>query len=433
MNILENAMKRDTKNHLSVWSFNILLSLCVSLCSDAIGKTPFKEDLFIYYDKHAIAKTKLELSANRAGKDRKNAFDSLIDDANKALGQANESVTYKTMLPPSKNKNDYMSISRYWWPNKTSKSGLPWIRKDGKTNPDTQSDHVDRARLARLSFAIRNLGLAYYFTEEEKYAKKAVEMVLVWFLNEDTYMKPNLNFAQSVPGQKPRKSGILDGRDIPVEILDSVTMIKQSKHWNRSLDKHFNEWLKAYLKWLTNSRLGKQATKSTNNHGSWYHFHVAAVAFYIGDFETAKKFIKSAEKLVSTQIDTEGKQKHELERTRSYYYSIFNLDALTRIAIIANKLDIDFWRYETKDGVGIIKALDYMATYADGSVEWPYPHQGQQLLYLPQLFIRATNTLKNDRYKNALSVNFKKPSAFGKTTKNVKAYRQERFLFNTNY
>ncbi len=403
-----------------------VLTLLLLHSADAFGD----ENTFIYFDPHQLANLKAALTNNKVSLDTRSAFDLLISKANTALALKNESVVDKTIIPASGSKHDYLSISRYWWPSKNTKTGIPWVQRDGETNPDTQSDHVDRNRLERLAFAMRNLGLAYYLTGDEKYAKKASEKIETWFLDKDTYMKPNLKFAQSVPGRKPRKWGILDGRDIPVKVLDGVSMIKGSKHWNRSLDKSFNKWLKKYLKWLTKSSLGEQAAKIENNHGAWYHFHVIAVAYYLDELDTAKKFANKAKTLIGKQIDKHGKQTHELQRTRSYYYSTFNLDALTRIAIVSRKFGIDLWNYEAKDGASILTALDYLENYADGNVEWPYQNYGQQLLYLPPLFLRASNALNDGRYDKALAINFDKPSKFGKTTKNRNSYKLERFLFN---
>ena len=44
------------------------------------------------------------------------------------------SVMDKKELPPSKDKHDYLSYSRYWWPDPDKEDGLPYIRKDGVVN-----------------------------------------------------------------------------------------------------------------------------------------------------------------------------------------------------------------------------------------------------------------------------------------------------------
>lgn len=50
----------------------------------------------------------------------------------------------KTLVAASGNKHDYYSFPPYWWPNPDTKDGLPYIRKDGQTNPDANSDATDK-------------------------------------------------------------------------------------------------------------------------------------------------------------------------------------------------------------------------------------------------------------------------------------------------
>ena len=52
-----------------------------------------------------------------------------------------------------------------------------------------------------MNGAVQNLCLAYFLTGDEKYAAHAAKLLRVWFLDRDTYMKPNMNHAQFVPGR----------------------------------------------------------------------------------------------------------------------------------------------------------------------------------------------------------------------------------------
>ncbi|TVP98201.1 MAG: glycosyl hydrolase family 88, partial [Balneolaceae bacterium] len=98
-------------------------------------------------------------------------------------------VTDKTQLPPSGDNHDYMSIARYLWPDA---SGAYTInRGDGITNPEIYN--YDRPRLADISSAIYTLSLAWYFSNNEEYARKASELIHGWFLDETTRMNPNMN------------------------------------------------------------------------------------------------------------------------------------------------------------------------------------------------------------------------------------------------
>lgn len=57
----------------------------------------------------------------------------------------------KTLVAASGNKHDYYSFPPYWWPNPDTQDGLPYIRKDGQTNPDANSDATDKNRLVKMS------------------------------------------------------------------------------------------------------------------------------------------------------------------------------------------------------------------------------------------------------------------------------------------
>lgn len=122
----------------------------------------------------------------------------LIREADKNLTSNIITVMDKPMTPPSGDKHDYMSMGRYWWPNPATADGLPYIRKDGVVNPEV--DKLDRIPLGKAARSIYTLSLAFYLTNDEKYAAKAVENLSIWFINKDTKMNPNMNFGQTIPG-----------------------------------------------------------------------------------------------------------------------------------------------------------------------------------------------------------------------------------------
>ena len=120
-------------------------------------------------------------------------------DADQALKLPPPSVMDKTMTADSGDKNDYRSMGPYWWPDPSKPDGLPYIRKDGQRNPEL--DKLDRNKLGDMSKAVTTLGLAYYFSGDEKYAQKAVDFLNVWFLDAKTKMNPHLTYGQTIPGK----------------------------------------------------------------------------------------------------------------------------------------------------------------------------------------------------------------------------------------
>jgi hypothetical protein len=65
-------------------------------------------------------------------------YAALLKAAEKLLQHEPGSVMQKTAVPPSGDKHDYMSLAPYWWPNPATTHGLPYIRKDGETNPEVK-------------------------------------------------------------------------------------------------------------------------------------------------------------------------------------------------------------------------------------------------------------------------------------------------------
>lgn len=405
----------------------VLIFAFLIISFSAIAQKPL-----VQYDLMSLLELKTALKLKKVPQGTQKQYRKLLKKADELLDVENPTVINKKVMPPTKNKNDYLSVSRYWWPDTTKADGLPWIRKDGETNPDTQTDAVDRKRLGRMSGYAQTLSLAYFFSEDEKYAKKGISIVKTWFLNRETRMNPHLQFSQSVPGNpKSRRSGILDGRDIPVKVLDGVTLLSKSKNWSDEDDVKFNKWLFDYEMWLTISPTGIKGAEQENNHGSWYNYQVAALAYYNGNIELLKKAIDRTKELLDIQLDENGGQTHELKRTRSFFYSCFTLDAVTRIAIVAEKAGMPFWNYSSADnGKGISKALDFLMPAANGS-EWGYKttKKGLELAYLAPVLKRISGKIDNPKYEATYKVIYDKfLEKEKKTSKEKKIYRDANFI-----
>lgn len=376
-------------------SLFILSTFTVSLTTKAAQ--------YIQFNEENIQQVKTSLHNNNAHEITNRAYDFLLQNADLALTMTPPTVIDKKFNPPSNNKHDYLSISRYWWPDPKSSNGLPWIRKDGITNPDTQTDDVDRRRLGKVTNAIRNLSLAYYFSNNEKYAQKSVQLISTWFLDEKTRMNPHFQYSQSVPGNpKGRRSGILDGRLIPERVLDSLTLLSKSPHWTTQKNKQMNHWLNDYLTWLTTSKLGKSGAKQTNNHGSWYRFQVASLAWYLGQDKLLSQAINATKNSFNYQFTAEGAQEHELQRTRGFFYSAFNLRALSRIATIADKVDLSLWEYESDKGHTLKNGIDYLMPVTRGE-QWPHSSKKLDLSHLLPLLIEIMKYQPEAQYKTALT------------------------------
>jgi hypothetical protein len=332
------------------------------------------------------------------------AFSRLKGDADRALGGGTYSVVHKKLAPPSSDKHDYMSLAPYWWPNPNTPNHLPYVRRDGEVNPERDATS-DRKRLDGLVQSVKTLGLGYFFTGREEYAAYAAKLLRVWFLDDETKMNPHLRYAQAVPGRNVgRGAGIIETHNLP-ELIDAVRLLNGSKSWTPIDHKRLQDWFQAYLIWLIDSAEGKTESNSQNNHGSWYDVQVASYALFVGRDELAKKVLDEfLSRRIAKQIAPDGRQPQELARTRAWNYSIFNLAALFNAASIADKLEIDLWRYETPDKRGIRRALDWLVPFATGKSKWTYKEISEfQPEKLAPLLRQAALRDRDAAYERAVS------------------------------
>jgi hypothetical protein len=282
------------------------------------------------------------------------------------------SVMDKQDVPPSGSKHDYMSLAPYWWPDPASKNGLPFIRRDGHINPERYKVPDDR-EFNETRGAVHALALGYYFTGNQAYARRAVLLLRTWFLNPATRMNPNLNFAQAVPGVNTgRGTGLIDVHEMP-QLLDAITLLSDSPAMTSADKAGLRNWFMEYMKWLQTSKNGQDEAAAKNNHGSWYDQQLAGIALFLGDSDLARQVAQTAEtKRIAAQIKPNGSEPLELARTKSFSYSVFNLDALLRLAQVAEHVDVDLWTYRAPDGGSIRMALEYLLPFAEGKKKWTH-------------------------------------------------------------
>ncbi len=333
---------------------------------------------------------------------------SLIKDGDKLLSVKPGSVMDKQQNPPSGSKHDYMSLAPYFWPDSSKPGAVPYIRKDGERNPEIHLI-TDHAKADQLEKAVQSLALAYYFTGDEKYAKKASQFLHVWFLDSATKMNPNLQYAQAIKGvNEGRGTGVIETIGFST-ILNVVRLLDDSKFWTKHDKEQFNEWFSDYLNWMLESKNGKAEYNAKNNHGIWYDMQILSIELYLGKTGIAKEFITTTFKRVSEQIEPDGKMPLELARTAALSYSTFCLEAWFKTATLGDNIGVDLWHYSTSDGRCIKKALDWLLPYALGEKKWEYKqihdYSKKQLYYI---LLKAADRFQDDHYYNlAMSLKYK--------------------------
>lgn len=334
----------------------------------AAGTMPFKPRL-VLMDPLLLSTAKQQIQAGDPNLIP--AFKKMMSEADKALSAGPFSVTFKKHLPPSGNRHDFMSLAPYWWPDPQSPNGIPYIRRDGETNPER--NQYDRIPFWQLDSAVTTLALAYYFSGQEVYADHAAKLLRAWFLDEDTYMNPHLNYGEAIRGIcDGRAAGIIEGRAF-FRLADAMILLDGSKSWTEQDMEKIYKWYSQYLEWLLQSDIGKDEASKENNHGTWYEVQVSAIALFLNKTDVAEKFLNKIPNRIAAQIEPDGSQPFELVRTRAFHYSAMNVEALFNTAKLGEKVGLDLWNYTTADGRSMRRALEFLTDFAVQEKEWKYP------------------------------------------------------------
>ena len=295
----------------------------------------------------------------------------LLVKAERELKRQPVSVLDKSLVPPSGDKKDYISVGPYWWPDESKPDGLPWIQKDGQVNPASRTDGSDKPNMNDMLFQVSTLTLANYYTKQEKYGLYAAKLIDTWFLDPVTGMNPSLSFGQAVPGKSDgRKYGVIETRWF-VRLIDDVILLSQEGQLSPNQQSQFKQWISDYLTWLTTDELGVGACDVHNNHGTFCEAQVAAYAWFVGDTDKASKYVNRVFKTrLDKQVEPDGAQPDELSRTRPLHYSLFNLEAYFIAARVADHLGMDMWNYVTPKGISLKQALDFLIPAINKQGHW---------------------------------------------------------------
>ncbi|MDF9401483.1 MULTISPECIES: alginate lyase family protein [Vibrio] len=414
---------------------NKMLRLAASIGSFMFATNGFAAN-FVFLDEATLNTNRTILNSDKVTPSMNHSYQLLLEEAELAMVEGPFTVTDKGMIPPSGDKHDYLSISPYWWPDEGKSDGLPWIRHDGKTNPASKTNETDSTRIGHFTRSVRALALAYYFSQDEKYATQGIEYIRTWFINEDTKMNPNVNFGQGVPGVADgRRSGIIDTRTLVERTLDAIAILSQSAQWTKSDEQQITQWYSDYLDWLIVDDLsgGPQGEAySPNNHGTWYDYQVAGIAYFLGNEVLTKQMIQKGKMRVDTQFEKDGSQPHEVQRTRAYHYHYFSLDPLVGIAQLGDKVGIDLWHYTNKNGGSLAQGIQLMANYNDPQTKWPYAQKDKRrrVERMTPIYVKAGNAMQNQQWINlATSTDFS-PFTVRKNLAEVWAQRDIELLYS---
>lgn len=268
--------------------------------------------------------------------------------------------------------HDFYSEGDYWWPDSLNLDG-PYIRRDGETNPDNFVAH--RHAMIRFSSIVGNLTSAYLLTKDKKYVEVVMKHVRAWFINEETLMRPSLQYAQAIKGiATGRGIGIIDTVHL-MEVAQSLLQLEKAGVLSEEDINGSKKWFSDYLKWMSTHPYGIDEMNAKNNHGTCWVMQAAVFARYV-DNKDMIRFCSDRYKevLLPNQMAEDGSFPRETARTKPYGYSLFNLDAMATICQTLSTTTDNLWIFSVDNTKNMLKGIDFIFPYVVDKTSWPFVH-----------------------------------------------------------
>jgi hypothetical protein len=295
--------------------------------------------------------------------------DRILKLADQALTLKPPAITDHVATNSAGGLHDFFSQADYAWPNPTNRTGLPYITRDGESNPDTFTYH--RMAMRRMKDAVAALAAAYALTGDDRFVTKAAGLLRVFFLDAKTRMNPNLQYAQAVLGASTGNAyGVIDTLHL-AELPVGVRFLEQSTAFPPEVDRGLKQWFADYSEWITTSTNGVKEMNNANNHSIACYLQLASFAKFTGD----ERLLQSCrerfrEVLFPRQMTNDGSFPRELARTKPYGYSIFQADNLATLCVLLSTTTDDFWKITLPDGRTPRNAVDFIYPYLADKNQW---------------------------------------------------------------
>ncbi len=320
--------------------------------------------------------------------------DALVERAEKYLAQPPVPLTSAVSERSEGGAHDFYSEGDYWWPDPENPDG-PYVRRDGKTNPDNFVAH--RRAMRQLNEWVSTLVAAFELTGDRRFADHALTHLNAFFLDPETLMNPHLLYAQAIKGKvSGRGIGIIDTIHL-IEVARAIEILAETGYLDGEKLTGLKDWFATYANWMNSHPYGLAEKDHGNNHSTWWAAQLAAFA-HLTENDTLLEVARSQfKKLLSAQMADDGGFPEELERTKPYNYTLFNLEGYSVLCEIASTPTDNLWTYEGEHG-SFRKAWNFMLPFIGDKTDWSYPPDVQ---YFDQLPIQTTGLLLAARaYEN---------------------------------
>jgi hypothetical protein len=262
----------------------------------------------------------------------------------------------------------------------------------------------DYGALKEMGDAVLDLGLMYYFTGADKYAERAIDFIHHWCLAPKTYMAPNGDALNVGPELRihilaPKLwwgASFLRGHPYWTEIDATMPWTGETASDGETA---FRAWVRALMESTPAAGYAMQ-----DNHWAWRIAFYSSTAAYLGEDELLERTFgvwKGETKVpkghtiltlaegsefypdknrpwddYEKYADGSGFMSSELGREKAYFYTVFNLEAMSLTAEIARTRGVDLYSFnaptDPDDGSTMKKLFSFMDEYCVDPSKWKW-------------------------------------------------------------
>ena len=332
----------------------LLFITCISEAKD-------KDDRPLTWDMTELLQLKKDIGQSKSAL-------SIIQTADRYCRKKSVAVTDNKKVTFEPNMHYYCSVRSYWWPDSTG--GSKYVNKDGQVNPDTKL--YDNNKMVEMSYRCLILSKAFYLTGDEKYYDAFIDQLKTWFIRDSTYMIPSFEYAQIIPGHNNNRnigSSPIEAYLPLTDVMESIRLVGSVKQIDSRTLGALKTW---FIEFIDDSevRYDSISINANNNNSLAYDVLMINMNLFVGKEKRAKEIAdRFYEKRILVQINEDGKQPAELQRTKAYFYSIYNLTHIVDFCYI-----VRLWypKYYLDHRKRIDLAFDFLKQYADNKEAFPY-------------------------------------------------------------
>ena len=105
-------------------------------------------------------------------------------------------------------------------------------------------------------------------------------------------------FAQQDPKDAPaskedvqRYLEVMHSREMMTQVVDAIGLLAGSKAWTKTDQRGLEEWFAEFLRWMRESKNGRDEAAAKNNHGTYYDVQVVSFALFLGKRDLATELL----------------------------------------------------------------------------------------------------------------------------------------------